>query len=34
MAIQLQKYNIHMTIQYQKVQYTYDNTTAKSTIPG
>ena len=39
MAIQLQKYNIHMTIQHQKiqhqkVQYTYDNTIAKSTIPG
>ena len=32
MAIQLQKYNIHMTIQHQKVQYTYDNRTAKGTI--
>ena len=32
MAIELQKYNRRMTIQLQKVQYTYDNTTAKSTI--
>ena len=42
MTIQLQKlqqvcntskmYNTSMTIQLQKVQYTYDNRTAKSTI--
>ena len=27
------KYNTRMTIELQKVQSTYDNTTAKSTIP-
>ena len=32
MTIQLQKYNTSMATQLQKVQYTYDNTTAKSTI--
>ena len=30
--MKLQKYNIRMTIQLQKVQYTYDNRTAKGTI--
>ena len=32
MTIQLQKYNIRMTIQLQKAQYTYNNRTAKGTI--
>ena len=32
MQYNCKKYNTPMTIQLQKVQYTYDNTTAKSTI--
>ena len=34
MTIQLKKCIIRMTIQLQKVQYTYDNTTAKSKTDG